>query len=164
MIDFSKLPSDALFLIHGPTGAGKSTLLDGICFALYGETSGDKRQPKEMRSHHAADNVETEVELEFDLGTRRYRVKRIPEQERAAKNREGKTVKVLPRAELHEWNGTDWNLLSAKSTEVSSRIATLPGFEADQFRQVIMLPQGQFRRLLSADSKDREKILEALFS
>ena len=163
-INFTKLPSDALFLIHGPTGAGKSTLLDGICFALYGETSGDERLPKEMRSHHSADNVETEVELEFDLGAKRFRVKRIPEQERAAKKGDAKTVKVLAKAELHEWSGTEWSLLAAKSTEVSTRIATLLGFEADQFRQVIMLPQGQFRRLLSADSKDREKILEALFT
>ena len=83
-IDFTKIPSDALFLIHGPTGAGKSTLLDGICYALYGSTSGGERQPKEMRSHHSADNVQTEVELEFELGARRYRIKRIPEQERAA--------------------------------------------------------------------------------
>lgn len=164
VIDFAKLPSDALFLIHGPTGAGKSTLLDGICFALYGTTSGGERQPKEMRSHHAADNVQTEVELEFDLGAKRFRVKRIPEQERAAKKGEAKMVNVLTKAELHEWNGTEWNLLAAKATEVSSRIATLLGFEVGQFRQVIMLPQGQFRELLSADSKDREKILEALFT
>ena len=164
VVAFTKLPPDALFLIHGPTGAGKSTLLDGICYALYGTTSGGERQPKEMRSHHAADNMQTEVELEFDLGAKRYRVKRIPEQERAASTGAPRPVKVLGKAEFHEWNGTEWNLLATKATEVSSRIATLLGFEADQFRQVIMLPQGQFRRLLSADSKDREKILEALFA
>ena len=164
VVDFTKLPSDALFLIHGPTGAGKSTLLDGICYALYGTTSGGERQPKEMRSHHAADNVQTEAELEFDLGAKRYRVKRIPEQERAATTGAPRAVKVLAKAELHEWNGTEWNLLATKATEVSARIATLLGFEADQFRQVIKLPQGQFRRLLSADSKDRERVLEALFA
>ncbi len=163
-IDFTKLPSDALFLIYGPTGAGKSTLLDGICFALYGETSGDERLPREMRSHHAADNVQTEVELEFDLGAKRYRVKRVPEQERAASTGTARAIKVPTKAELSEWNGTEWNLLATKATDVSTRIATLLGFEADQFRQVIMLPQGQFRRLLSADSKDREKILEMLFA
>ncbi len=83
-IDFTRLPSEALFLIHGPTGAGKSTLLDDICFALYGETSGRERLPREMRSHHAAENVPTEVALEFELGARRFRVKRSPEQERGA--------------------------------------------------------------------------------
>lgn len=163
IIDFTRLPSDALFLIHGPTGAGKSTILDGICFALYGTTSGGMRQPKEMRSHHAPDKVQTEVELEFELGAKRYLVKRIPEQERAANKGESRLVKVLTKAELHEWNSNGWNLLAAKATDVSNRISTMLGFEADQFRQVIMLPQGQFRRLLEADSKDREKILEALF-
>lgn len=89
-VDFTRLPEDSLFLIHGPTGAGKSTLFDGICFALYGDTSGGERQAREMRSHHAADTVQTEVELEFELGARRFRVKRIPEQERAAlRGREG---------------------------------------------------------------------------
>ena len=62
-IDFGTLPPDALFLIHGPTGAGKTSLLDGICYALYGETSGSERSAREMRSHHAPDNVPTEVEF-----------------------------------------------------------------------------------------------------
>lgn len=78
-IDFTRLPPDALFLIHGPTGAGKTSILDGICYALYGETSGSERSAKEMRSHHAADDTLTEVEFEFALGRKRYRVRRSPE-------------------------------------------------------------------------------------
>jgi len=162
-VDFAALPQDALFLIHGPTGAGKTTLLDGICYALYGSTSGDERQAKEMRSHHAADSVPTEVELEFELGGKRYLVRRSPEQERAALRGKG-SVKVQGKAELHLRDGDGWTVLAARPTEVNERIVGLLGFEADQFRQVIMLPQGQFRRLLSADSRERERILEALFS
>jgi exonuclease SbcC len=163
-VDFTLLPEDSLFLIHGPTGAGKSTLFDGICFALYGDTSGGERQAREMRSHHAADTVQTEVELEFELGSRRFRVKRIPEQERAALRGKDGLVKVPAKAELHEWDDTEWTLLASRSGEVNSKVEELLGFEAAQFRQVIMLPQNQFRELLAADSKEREKILEALFS
>ncbi|MCC4115870.1 SMC family ATPase [Aromatoleum toluclasticum] len=166
-IDFGALPSDALFLIHGPTGAGKTSLLDGICYALYGETSGSERSAREMRSHHAPDNVPTEVEFEFELGGTRYRIRRSPEQERAALRGKKELVRTPAKAELHVRDTArtgDWTPLVSKTTEVTGRIIALLGFEADQFRQVIMLPQGQFRKLLTADSKDREKILEALFS
>ncbi|MCX9157802.1 SMC family ATPase [Niveibacterium sp. 24ML] len=171
IVDFTRLPSDALFLIHGPTGAGKTSILDGICFALYGDTSGGERAAKEMRSHHASDDTHTEVEFVFELGGKRYRVRRSPEQERAAlRGRKDQLVKSPAKAELHVAEaGTadsspEWTPLVSKTTEVTARIETLLGFEAAQFRQVIMLPQGQFRKLLTADSKDREKILEALFS
>jgi len=163
-VDFTRLPSDALFLIHGPTGAGKTSILDGICYALYGETSGSERTAKEMRSHHAPDDMLTEVEFEFELGGKRFRVRRSPEQERAALrgNRE-QLVKSIAKAELQAWEDDpdgegSWKPIVSKSTEVTERIIALLGFEADQFRQVIMLPQGQFRKLLTADSKEREKI------
>ncbi|SIR38251.1 exonuclease SbcC [Aromatoleum tolulyticum] len=166
-IDFGALPSDALFLIHGPTGAGKTSLLDGICYALYGETSGSERSAREMRSHHAPDSVLTEVEFEFELAGTRYRIRRSPEQERTALRGKKELVKTPAKAELHVHDAAatgDWTPLVSKTTEVTERIVALLGFEADQFRQVIMLPQGQFRKLLTADSRDREKILEALFS
>ncbi len=164
-IDFTRLPPDALFLIHGPTGAGKTSILDGICYALYGETSGSERSAKEMRSHHAADDALTEVEFEFGLGRRRYRVKRSPEQERAAlRGKKDQRVRIPARAELQVWDGDGWKPLVSKATEVTQRLVALLGFEADQFRQVILLPQGQFRKLLAADSKEREQILETLFA
>lgn len=169
-VDFTKLPSDSLFLIHGPTGAGKTSILDGICYALYGETSGSERLAKEMRSHHAADSTLTEIEFEFDVGGKRYRVKRSPEQERTALRGKKGLVSVAATAELHvRTEGSPdtppvWEPIVSKATEVTASIVRLLGFEADQFRQVIMLPQGKFRELLTADSKNREKILEALFA
>lgn len=162
-VDFSELPSDALFLIHGPTGAGKTTLLDGICYALYGSTSGGERLPREMRSHHAPDDVPTEVELEFELGGKRFRVKRVPDQERPALRGNRKT-KVAAGAELYRHDGGDWVSLASRSGEVTARVESLLGFEAEQFRQVIMLPQGQFRKLLSAGTSERERIMETLFA
>lgn len=169
-IDFTRFPSDALFLIHGPTGAGKTSILDGICYGLYGETSGSERTAKEMRSHHASDDLLTEVEFEFELGGKRYRIKRSPEQERASlRGKKEQLVKTPAKAELQVYEGDPagdgaWAPIVSKTTEVTERVVALLGFEADQFRQVIMLPQGQFRKLLTADSKEREKILEALFS
>ncbi|MDD2408669.1 MAG: AAA family ATPase, partial [Tepidiphilus sp.] len=164
-IDFTRLPPDALFLIHGPTGAGKTSILDGICYALYGETSGSERSAKEMRSHHAADDTLTEVEFEFALGRKRYRVRRSPEQERAAlRGKKEQRVKIPARAELQVWDDEGWMPVVSKTTEVTDHIEAILGFKADQFRQVILLPQGQFRKLLTADSKEREQILETLFA
>ncbi|WP_374605573.1 AAA family ATPase [Niveibacterium sp.] len=170
VVDFTRLPSDALFLIHGPTGAGKTSILDGICYALYGDTSGSERSAKEMRSHHASDDTLTEVEFEFELGGKRFRIKRTPEQERTAlRGRKDQLVKSPAKAELQTAAAgttaeSTWTPVVNKTTEVTERITALLGFEVDQFRQVIMLPQGQFRKLLTADSREREKILEALFS
>ncbi|WP_345793725.1 SMC family ATPase [Thauera sp. JM12B12] len=163
-VDFTLLPSGCLFLIAGPTGAGKTSILDGITYALYGDTSGGERSAREMRSHHADASVQTEVEFEFALGERRYRVKRIPEQERAAL-RGDKLVKVLAKAELYRLEADDetWMPLAHKTTEVTALVEELLGFKAEQFRQVVLLPQGQFRKLLAASSAEREKILETLF-
>ncbi|HRP66731.1 MAG TPA: SMC family ATPase [Thauera sp.] len=163
-VDFTRLPSGALFLIAGPTGAGKTSILDGITYALYGDTSGGERSAREMRSHHADAGTQTEVEFDFALGERRYRVKRIPEQERAARRGDG-LAKVLAKAELYrlEADGATWTPLAHKTTEVTALIEELLGFKAEQFRQVVLLPQGQFRKLLAASSAEREKILETLF-
>ena len=163
-IDFSRLPPGALFLISGPTGAGKTSILDGITYALYGDTSGGERSAREMRSHHADAALQTEIEFAFALGERRYRVRRVPEQERAAL-RGDKLVKVLAKAELSRLDTDDetWSPLAHKTTEVTALVEDLLGFKAEQFRQVVLLPQGQFRKLLAASSAERERILETLF-
>ena len=163
-VDFTRLPSGALFLISGPTGAGKTSILDGITYALYGDTSGGERSAREMRSHHADAALQTEIEFDFALGERRYRVRRVPEQERAAL-RGDKLVKVLAKAELSrlDTDGETWSPLAHKTTEVSALVEDLLGFKAEQFRQVVLLPQGQFRKLLAASSAERERILETLF-
>ncbi|MDI3489150.1 MAG: repair protein SbcC/Rad50 [Thauera sp.] len=163
-VDFTRLPPGALFLIAGPTGAGKTSILDGITYALYGDTSGGERSAREMRSHHADAALQTEVELEFALGAQRYRVRRVPEQTRAAQ-RGGGVVNAPAKAELFrlDANGVDWVPLAQRTTEVTALVEDLLGFKADQFRQVVLLPQGQFRKLLAASSAEREKILETLF-
>ena len=165
-LDFNELGEHRLFLIHGPTGSGKTTVLDAICFALYGDTTGGERDAKGMRSDFAPPEANTRVALDFALGERVYRVERTPEQMRPKLRGDGFT-KQPTTATL--WDRTDaageeeGRVLASKSGEVTKKVVELLGFRSDQFRQVIVLPQGRFRDLLLANSDDREKILQQLF-
>ncbi|WP_454727281.1 MULTISPECIES: AAA family ATPase [Cupriavidus] len=161
-IDFSRLGEQAFFLIHGPTGAGKTTLLDAICFALYGDTSGGERSAQDMRSANADPGLRTEVTFVFSLGAQHYRVTRSPAQERP-KLRGGGTVKETPKAQLDALEAAGWTSKASQPNRVDAFVRDLLGFDSSQFRQVIVLPQGRFRELLTADSKSRQAILERLF-
>jgi exonuclease SbcC len=258
VLDFAQLQDRGFFLIHGPTGAGKTSILDGLCFALFGDSSGDERQARELRSHHADPALRTEAELVFALGDALYRVRRVPEQMRKARRGDG-LVKQLAEAELHRLptaasfavHGVDRasdhravpavdptsaaspgagtarpvttqasatqtrtaqphtaqlprslatatssafaamatataephpshtatppggsastadptapQLLASGWTDVTRRITALLGFQSAQFRQVIVLAQGQFSQFLKANSREREPILQVLF-
>lgn len=162
-IDFTRLGEQAFFLIHGPTGAGKTTLLDAICFALYGDTSGGERSPQDMRSANADPALRTEVTLEFSLGAMRYRVTRSPTQDRPSQRAAGGFVKETPKAQLDAMVDGAWKSQASQPNRVSDAVRDLLGFDSAQFRQVIVLPQGRFRELLTADSKARQSILERLF-
>ena len=162
--DFAALGTNPLFLINGPTGAGKTTLLDAICFALYGKTTGDEREGSQMRCDLAVDSLLTEVTFSFALGDIQYRIRRVPEQQRVKKSGDGYTVQK-PEAQLYriDSDGSEHLLVASKVSEATAEIEQLTGLDADQFRQVMVLPQGKFRELLMADSKDREKIFSQLF-
>ena len=171
-LDFAELRGADFFLIHGPTGSGKTTLLDAIAFALYGETSGNGRNGAQMRSQQAEPSAETAIRFDFRLGEHHYRVERRPEQELAKKRGAG-TTRHAPAATL--WRapaaGQDpgpgdenWGSpLATKHGQVSAEIERLLGFSSEQFRQVILIPQGRFREVLEADSRKREEILQNLF-
>jgi exonuclease SbcC len=175
VLDFAALGRHGFFLIHGPTGAGKTTILDAMVFALYGDTTSGAatdpraRQGRDMRSAHASPDLRTEVRFDFTVGDRRYRVQRSPLQTRPKRRGDGVTVEN-PTAAL--WDRSDaapddhdaeGRPLATKPSDVSGRVVELLGFRSEQFRQVVMLPQGRFQELLQSSGRDREDILQSLF-
>ncbi|MCK6263920.1 SMC family ATPase [Vibrio sp. ZSDE26] len=161
-IDFTTMGNAPLFLINGPTGSGKSSILDAICFALYGETTGSDRTGEQMRCDYADTQLLTEVTFEFKLFNRVYKVVRSPDQEVPKKRGEG-TTKRTHSATLYQLDNGEETLLANKPTPVLKEVRGLIGLDVKQFRQVMVLPQGKFRELLTATSKEREQIFGQLF-
>ena len=162
-VDFAALGEAPLFLINGPTGAGKTMLLDALCFALYGESTGGERAGVDLRCDRADSDIATRVELVFELGTHRYRVERQPTQTLPKQRGEGYTTRP-GIANLWRDDGDDSSLVAERlATAVTDAVVELTGLSANQFRQVMVLPQGRFRDLLMAPSRDREAIFERLF-
>jgi DNA repair protein SbcC/Rad50 len=160
-IDFTELKDNKMFLIHGQTGAGKTSLLDGITYAIYGDASGSLRENRDLRSHFADEETATEVELTFSVRNTVYRIMRKPEQEIIGK-KGGITKKPGEAVLVRMKNGAE-ELVSDRITNISGEIEKIIGFNAEQFRQVIILPQGEFRKLLESSSSDKEKILTKIF-
>jgi len=163
-INFSDLGENPLFLIDGQTGAGKSSILHAICYALYGETTDADRKDLGLRCDHAESDLLTELSLEFSIRGQHYRITREPTQMRPAKRGDGETEHVAT-AHLRKVldDGTEETLVPKKKTEADTKIKEIIGLSADQFRQVMVLPQGRFRELLLAKSDDRQEILSTLF-
>lgn len=163
-MDFSVLENHTLFLICGPTGAGKSTILDAMCYALYGKTSGAVRSGEDLRSNYVGYDRKTYVEFDFAIGDRHYRIYRSPTQllERQKGDR-SKPVEHKGKADFYEIDEEGKEKAHITSKGVDSAVEKLLGVGLEQFRQIILLPQGDFRKLLLADSSDRQKIMEQLF-
>ncbi|SFG68232.1 AAA family ATPase [Neptunomonas qingdaonensis] len=163
-INFADLGENPLFLIDGPTGAGKSSILHAICYALYGETTDKERKDLGLRCDHADADTLTELALEFSIRGKTYRIKRIPSQMRPAKKGGGETEEK-PSAHLRQVlaDGTEETLVAKKVSDADKEIVKTIGLSASQFKQVMVLPQGRFRELLLANSKDRQTILSTLF-
>lgn len=155
-LDFeSGLNGEKFFLIHGATGAGKTSILDAICYALYNKSSGDERKIDNLRSELAADEIKTEVEFTFALGKKIYRVKR---------GLKKKTVKGEIKFDSTAELFIDDELKCAKVTEVNDFLKNCLGFNVEQFRQVVMLPQGKFKDFLKASSNEKMGILNLIFN
>ncbi len=158
VIDLRLLGKSGLYLITGDTGAGKTTIFDGITFALYGEASGQNREPVMLRSQYAKPETPTEVELVFECKDKVYTVRRNPEYERGKLHGEGKTVQKA-NAELILPNGK----VVAKKTEVDIAVKEIVGIDRKQFLQIAMIAQGDFLKLLLASTEDRKKIFRQIF-
>lgn len=162
-VDFTKFNDFPLFLISGKTGAGKTTLFDAMSYALFGRTSGDQREPKQMRSDFATTEDQTAVEFVFTHDHKRYVVTRQPEQLIAKKRGDGNRVQNS-KSKLAVFDGDEQIDEKIKTTQVDKYIQDLLHLTPDQFMQIILLPQGQFRDFLIAPSDEKEKILRDLFN
>ena len=157
-IDMTQLGTNGIYLITGDTGAGKTTIFDAICFALYGEPSGDTRENSMLRSKYADADVPTEVELVFENRGLEYKVKRNPEYMRPSKRGSGET-KQTANAELILPNGE----VITKEKQVTEKIREIIGVDRNQFSQIAMIAQGDFLKLLLADTTERQKIFRNIF-
>lgn len=153
-VNFERLNEAELFLITGATGAGKTTIFDAICFALYGESSGEIREPSYFRNQQASDDVLTYVRLIFEVHGNVYDIRREPSYPR----QHYKTAHPASVALV------DGDKVYTGKAEVASRMVAILGVEASQFRQVAMLAQGGFDKLIRASTKEKEKIFRELFS
>lgn len=162
-VDFGDFQEAGLFLISGKTGAGKTTIFDGMTFALFGETSGQLRSGKEMRSMFATPEEETSVTFCFEHQGFFYEIERSPEQEVQKKRGDG-TKKQTAKVRLTIYDGQMQEQKQyTKRTEVDQFIKDLLNVDAKQFFQIILLPQGEFRNFLIASSSEKEKLLRNLF-
>ncbi|EAH0423140.1 SMC family ATPase [Listeria monocytogenes] len=161
VIDFEKLGTEQIFVISGKTGAGKSTIFDAISFAIFGKANTFDRESFSMRSHFATDKEITEVTLAFRLKDKFYQISRIPQQE-IAKQRGNGTTTSPQKAELYELINDEMKLLASSVRDVNTKMEELIQLNVDQFRQILMIPQGEFRELLVSDSKEKEVILQRL--
>ncbi len=162
-VDFEALGTSGVYLVCGDTGAGKTMIFDAVCFALFGEASGDAkagaRSTSSMRSDYAAPDAETYVELEFSYRGERYTVRRNPDYDRAKRRGEGMTH----QASFAELTLPDGSCVSG-TRNVNARVEELLGIDAGQFKQIVMIAQGEFRKLLTADTAARESIFRKLFA
>ena len=157
-LDLRQLGERGLYLITGDTGAGKTTIFDAIAFALFGKPSGDGRESSMLRSKFAAPETPTKVELTFSNGGKTYKIKRNPEYERP-KSRGTGTTKEQPRVELVLPDGK----VLTRQADVEEKIRDILGVDRDQFCQIAMLAQGEFRKLLLAETKERASIFRNIF-
>ena len=158
-LDLTQLDGQGLFLITGDTGAGKTTLFDAICFALYGEVSGPYRPVEHLRSDFAAPDAQTFVQLEFVHRGKTYTLKRNPAYERP-KLRGSGTVKEKPDALLTRPGEPPVQGVR----QVNAAVQELLGIDCAQFKQVGMIAQGEFMKLLNASTDEREGILRQVFA
>lgn len=157
-LDMQKLGKSGIYLITGDTGAGKTTVFDAISYALYGEASGNYRENTTLRSKYASADTPTFVEFEFEYNNEIYKINRNPEYPRPNKRGEGFT-KQSANAELVMPDGS----VITKIKEVSAKVEEIIGINKNQFSQIAMIAQGDFRKLLNCETNERSKIFRKIF-
>lgn len=165
-LDFSRLADDDFLLIHGATGAGKTSIFDAICYALYGKGGAmEGRSPGLLRNKAVPPDVDSYVEFTFSINGEIYRIHRIPPYWRRPKRGKGEQLveqksEVWLKQESGESPIKEWS----NEKDVAPKIRSLLGFDCEQFRQVVLLPQGQFQKFLMADTGARKDLMQVIFN
>ena len=172
VVDFRDAVASGLFGIYGSTGSGKSTIFSAMTFALFGEASRSDQDAASFRSDHAADEVLTQVDFIFEIGATRYLIRRTPDQMRPALRGDGET-KDTHKAWLFDVTGIDPDDITEENSgkiiaekkvgHVKAAVLERLGYGVEQFRQIVLLPQGKFETFLTAKTDERKKILRELF-
>lgn len=161
-LDFETLGTGGLYLITGDTGAGKTTIFDAISFALFGEASGGNREPGMLRSKYADPSTPTEVTLTFRYAGKEYTITRNPEYMKPKTKGKDKGDAMTKQTAGATLTYPDGHLVT-KPKEVNTAIRDILGLDREQFAQVAMIAQGDFLKLLLADTKERQKIFRNIF-
>lgn len=158
-IDFTAIQANQLFLISGKTGSGKTMIFDSIVYALYGRASTEKREVKQLRSHFAEASEPLTVEFEFEIKNHRYKVIR-----KASYLKPGNKNETKPELEIYQFDGEQFVLEESKINAGEKYLLELLGLKQHQFRQLFILPQGEFKTFLFSNSTEKQTILRTLFN
>lgn len=162
-LDFSKFEHKGLFLICGDTGAGKTMIFDAICYALYGETSGDYRDEKNLKSEYVDVKAKSFVDFYFEHQGKEYHIYREPSYQYV--NRNGNITDNAEKVIFYQSDGS--TIENVKQVDGSKNqpgaISLLLNINVSQFKQVAMIAQGEFWKLLNASTTDRTAILRNIF-
>ncbi|PTK88343.1 ATP-binding cassette family protein, partial [Staphylococcus gallinarum] len=158
-IDFDNVRNNQLFLISGKTGSGKTMIFDAMVYALFGEASTNDRQEGDLRSHFADGKSPMSVEFEFKLKEAKFKIVR-----QGAFVKEGNKNKTLGQLAVYQLEDDVYSLRESKIIQGNNFIKELLGVNAEQFRQLFILPQGEFKRFLLSRSKEKQSILRTLFN
>lgn len=158
-IDFRNIDQNQLFLISGKTGSGKTMIFDAIVYALYGEASTKNRKENDLRSHFADGNSAMQVTFEFELNHKLFKIVRT-----GSYIKEGNTTKTPAKLNVFEYIENEFDLRESMVNAGNQFIIDLIGVNAEQFRQLFILPQGEFKKFLLSNSKEKQGILRTLFN
>lgn len=156
VLDFTQFQNQTLFLVSGPTGAGKTTIFDAIAYALYDVASGSSREKDTFKSQFATEESVCYVDLEFEYNGKTYRVRRSPAQTGPGKS--GKIINLLADVAFYHDD-----TVTTKARDANAEIEQLLSLNYEQFKQIVMLPQGEFKKLLESNSNEKETIFRNIF-